>query len=328
MDRHRSFYADAVDALDIAVQLERDGVGPSTAGRYRHSDVFSLAEELYARVPRHALEPEEDETPARRGLVPAAAVGLLYLLAALLLRAVPVVGLTLPLVVPLAVYAFVHGAAAALVPSFGGPARRGSWAARGTLALGVGALLALAQPVGPAQIALALGVGMAEGCATWFRHIGRSHLQARSTREFRSRMRPVLPVTVLCFLGLLAGLTAVASTLTSAYGGHGGSDQAATLVEAGVSGLTPASWAAQGLAGVALLLAFLLRRCGRGASGLGVLVLACLGAVAARAIPGHAGLVACGCGFLLAVVGAWAWTALLSPASHRALREHRAAHRA
>ncbi|MEY9843996.1 hypothetical protein ABH940_001060 [Streptacidiphilus sp. BW17] len=319
MERHRSFYADAVDPLDIAVELERDGVGPSTAGRYRHSDVFSLAEELYARVPRHALAPEQDEAPTQRRLLPAAAAGLLFLLPALLLRVVAGLGLPLPLVVPIVVYT----AAVAFVPAFGGAARRGSWATRGALALGVGALLALAQPVGAAQIALALGVGVAEGCARWFRHIGGSHLQARSTREFRSRMRPVLPITVLCFLGLLAGLTATASVLESVYVGHGGHGQAAQLAQTGAWGLTSASWLAQGLAGVALLFAFLLRRCGRSPSGFGVLALACVGAATARAISGHAGLVAWACGLAIAVVASCAWTTLLSPVSHRPV-SHRA----
>jgi hypothetical protein len=332
MERHRSFYADAVDPLDIAVELEREGVGPSTAGRYRHSDVFSLAEELYARVPRHALAPEADRAPTPRRLLPAVAVGLLFLLPALLLRAVAGFGLTLPLAVPIVVYT----AAAAFVPAISGPARRRSWATRGALALGVGGLLALAQPVGAAQVALALGVGAAEGCARWFRHLARSHLQARSTREFRSRMRPVLPITVLCFLALLAGITGTASALASAYAAHAGHGQAAQLAQAGAPGLSSASWLAQGLAGVALLLAFLLRHCRRSLFSFGVLALACLGAATARAIPGHAGLVACACGLAIAVVTPCAWTTLLSPVSHRAIDgtadgprpDHGAGHRA
>ncbi|MEU2563698.1 hypothetical protein ABZ626_30870 [Streptomyces longispororuber] len=42
----------AVDPLEIAAALEAHGMTDRTAARYRHRDVFSLAEEMYARVPR------------------------------------------------------------------------------------------------------------------------------------------------------------------------------------------------------------------------------------------------------------------------------------
>ncbi|MFE3245487.1 hypothetical protein ACFXJ7_35005, partial [Kitasatospora indigofera] len=64
MARHRALCEQAVDPLEIAAGLEEAGLGPGAAARYRHADVFSLAEELYARVPRRppdprAAEPEE-----------------------------------------------------------------------------------------------------------------------------------------------------------------------------------------------------------------------------------------------------------------------------
>ncbi|MFJ9825834.1 hypothetical protein ACIRSU_15885 [Streptomyces sp. NPDC101160] len=59
MHRHRELCERAVDALEIAAGLEAHGVTDRTAARFRHRDVFSLAEELYARVPR-------DETPRTR----------------------------------------------------------------------------------------------------------------------------------------------------------------------------------------------------------------------------------------------------------------------
>ncbi|MFJ6695670.1 hypothetical protein ACIQM4_06325 [Streptomyces sp. NPDC091272] len=61
MHRHRELCERAVDPLEIAAGLEAHGVTDRTAARFRHRDVFSLAEELYARVPRA----DEDDVPAR-----------------------------------------------------------------------------------------------------------------------------------------------------------------------------------------------------------------------------------------------------------------------
>ncbi|MFH8365720.1 hypothetical protein [Streptomyces sp. NPDC018031] len=49
--RHRDLCAQAVDPLEIAAGLEARGVTDRVAARFRHRDVFSLAEELYARAP-------------------------------------------------------------------------------------------------------------------------------------------------------------------------------------------------------------------------------------------------------------------------------------
>ncbi|MET9322420.1 hypothetical protein ABZX75_19845 [Streptomyces sp. NPDC003038] len=57
LHRHRDLCARAVDPLEIAAGLEAHGLTDRTAARFRHRDVFSLAEELYARTPR-------GETPA------------------------------------------------------------------------------------------------------------------------------------------------------------------------------------------------------------------------------------------------------------------------
>ncbi|WP_406442489.1 hypothetical protein OHB14_26470 [Streptomyces sp. NBC_01613] len=59
MHRHRELCERAVDPLEIAAALEAHGVTDRTAARFRHRDVFSLAEEMYARVPR------DDDAPAR-----------------------------------------------------------------------------------------------------------------------------------------------------------------------------------------------------------------------------------------------------------------------
>ncbi|WP_431042352.1 hypothetical protein ACQUSR_10835 [Streptomyces sp. P1-3] len=67
MLRHRELCERAVDPLEIAAGLEARGVTDRTAARFRHRDVFSLAEELHARVPR------AEELPAGRLVVPAPA---------------------------------------------------------------------------------------------------------------------------------------------------------------------------------------------------------------------------------------------------------------
>ncbi|MFE4452461.1 hypothetical protein [Streptomyces sp. NPDC056796] len=51
MHRHRDLCERAVDPLEIAAGLEAHGLTDRAAARYRHRDVFSLAEELYARAP-------------------------------------------------------------------------------------------------------------------------------------------------------------------------------------------------------------------------------------------------------------------------------------
>ncbi|MYV39070.1 hypothetical protein GT030_09335, partial [Streptomyces sp. SID1328] len=54
LHQHRDLCERAVDPLEIAAGLESHGFTDRSAARYRHRDVFSLAEELYARVPRDA----------------------------------------------------------------------------------------------------------------------------------------------------------------------------------------------------------------------------------------------------------------------------------
>ncbi|MFG2116536.1 hypothetical protein ACGFRB_28520 [Streptomyces sp. NPDC048718] len=52
LHRHRDLCRRAVDPLEIAAGLEAHGMTDRTAAWFRHRDVFSLAEELYARVPQ------------------------------------------------------------------------------------------------------------------------------------------------------------------------------------------------------------------------------------------------------------------------------------
>lgn len=63
LHRHRELCERAVDPLEIAVGLEAQGVTDRTAAHCRHRDVFSLAEELHARVPRTTERPSPEPQP-------------------------------------------------------------------------------------------------------------------------------------------------------------------------------------------------------------------------------------------------------------------------
>ncbi|MFG3657717.1 hypothetical protein [Streptomyces sp. NPDC047706] len=64
MHRHRDLCERAVDPLEIAAGLEAHGITDRTAARFRHRDVFSLAEEMYARAPRANDNPHSATPPA------------------------------------------------------------------------------------------------------------------------------------------------------------------------------------------------------------------------------------------------------------------------
>ncbi|MEU6849947.1 hypothetical protein ABZ901_08475 [Actinacidiphila alni] len=68
MHRHEVLIAGAVDEWEIAAGLEAHGVTDGAARRLRHRDVFGLAEELYARVPRAAQRPAPVERERERSL--------------------------------------------------------------------------------------------------------------------------------------------------------------------------------------------------------------------------------------------------------------------
>ncbi|MFE4534308.1 hypothetical protein ACFRKB_04435 [Streptomyces scopuliridis] len=63
LHRHRELCARAVDPLEIAAGLEAHGITDRTAARFRHRDVFSLAEELYARAPRTTADGISEPRP-------------------------------------------------------------------------------------------------------------------------------------------------------------------------------------------------------------------------------------------------------------------------
>ncbi|MFC1417391.1 hypothetical protein [Streptacidiphilus cavernicola] len=332
--RHLPLCETAVDPLEIAAELEAAGIGPGTAGRYRHSDVFSLAEELYARVPRRpsALRVPPPESPWRRRAGPSLGIGLLYLLpCAALWLARSTGGAARGPGVALTVAGLL-----ALVAAVGSGQGRGRgpehpFLARLGFALGLAGLLGLGVTGGlalPVATALACSVGAADWCARWFRHIGWGHLgAARSQSEFRERMRPVLPVALFLYLTALSVLTFAAVVIKR--------DRGATGVAAAVGGADGTVWAAQECAGAVLLLVLLLWRCGRRQDALAALlgVLAAVGVAAAAvgaaapwrvpAAGGPAGTAFAeallwGCGPTAVLLLPYAWTVLLRPESHHA----------
>ncbi|MEV5612042.1 hypothetical protein [Streptomyces sp. NPDC052225] len=263
MHRHRDLCERAVDPLEIAAGLEAHGVTDRTAARFRHKDVFSLAEEMYARVPRDG-DPGEllAVAPAEPTGVRGAWAGLALLpgaVCALVLPALTATTGTARLAVGIG-GAFALAAALRTTLRHGplraveGPAapatRLWVWWLLGYALLGDGLLnAALAggpdeawAPATAPDLALAVAVAPATWCAHLFVAGARRRLAAsRGLAEFASSVRPLLLGCVLLFALALAVLLGLAGSLL-------GED---------------ADYAAAGALGVLLLLARLLTAHGR-----------------------------------------------------------------
>ncbi|MFE9402527.1 hypothetical protein ACFYNY_12190 [Streptomyces sp. NPDC006530] len=226
MHRHRELCERAVDPLEIAAGLEAHGVTDRTAARFRHRDVFSLAEELYARVPRDTQPP----SPERELTAPSAGRALWGLLpGTVCVLAVEGVRLTEGAVRP------AVGALGALALTVTltlvlrrGPLRAGP-GTRPAAVLGSAWLMAYAAggdglldealrggpdgawPLDPAAVTgLAFAVAPALWCAHLFSVQARKKLDSsRGLAEFTGRSRPLLLATVALYLcGLVLCLTA------------------------------------------------------------------------------------------------------------------------
>lgn len=235
MHRHHDLCARAVDPLEIAAGLEAHGVTDRTAARFRHRDVFSLAEELYARVPR-AEEPAPPAAPAPgRALGARMVLGALWLLPGALCAATAFAVLRVDAVRKDATTGLAAGAGGALLTVIAlwlclrrGPLRvRGSGrGGRIAHALCAGWLLGYAAagdwlltglldrrppyeaaPPAEAAVLLALAVAPAAWCAHWFTVRARRRLAAsRGLEEFAAGVRPLFAGMVTAFL---CGLTAL-----------------------------------------------------------------------------------------------------------------------
>ncbi|MFG2316546.1 hypothetical protein [Streptomyces tendae] len=235
LHRHRDLCERAVDPLEIAAGLEAHGVTDRTAARFRHRDVFSLAEEMYARVPRDRdtpASPEDAPTPGPRR--PRTAGVVLALLPGALCAAA-VIGLRLTEGRPRLIAAVV--AVLALALALGAALRRGPLSAAtrttstwtcwlvGYALLGDG-LLRTALSGGPdglpdgsadgpwpvtvaPVLALALSYAPAAGCAHLFAAGARGKLtSSRGLADFSAAVRPLLLGAFVLYMGALAGLLA------------------------------------------------------------------------------------------------------------------------
>ncbi|MEV5243030.1 hypothetical protein AB0K89_28540 [Streptomyces cinnamoneus] len=186
--RHHTLCAGAVHPLEIAAALEKHGIGDRVAAEYRHRDVFSLAEELHARVERdedtHGQPPPATRdggtaAPERRPTACAAlraGWGRAGLPAWLWLTAYALTG-------DCAVTLLLHG-------------RHG----RSAHALAAAAVNAAA----PTALALACAVAPAAWCAHWFTERARRVLaHSRGLDEFARQVRPALLVALALFLAAL-----------------------------------------------------------------------------------------------------------------------------
>ncbi|MFJ1806296.1 MULTISPECIES: hypothetical protein [unclassified Streptomyces] len=248
MHRHRELCDRAVDPLEIAAGLEAHGVTDRTAARFRHRDVFSLAEEMYARVPR------DGDAPALTAAATATTIprprldrALLTLLPGVLCAAT-VTGVRLTqgrtcllvsaggiLAVALALRAVLRRGP--LSPRSGahvGPHRTGAWTCwlLGYAALG-DSLLRVAVAGGPDGLpdgtadgpwpfaaAPLLTLALACAPAAWSAHLlavrARRRLEtSRGLEEFAASVQPLLLGTCALFL---CALTALAPLCAAALG--------------------------------------------------------------------------------------------------------------
>ncbi|GAA3741111.1 hypothetical protein [Streptomyces tremellae] len=238
LHRHRALCASAVDPLEIAAGLEAHGITDRTAlTRFRHRDVFTLAEELYARVPHD--EPAGPQPPAapktaRPALAPWAPATLLPGPAAALIEATA--GHTEG---PARIGAVLAGALA-LSAAVAASLRRGPLRAAGRevpggglwtgwllafAACGGGALDALAGVrafhAGPAPlVALCCALAPAAWCAHLFSvRAGRRLAHSRDLAHFAAGTRPLLLASVALYA---CALTGIALLLARAQGGGAG----------------------------------------------------------------------------------------------------------
>ncbi|WP_238427407.1 hypothetical protein [Streptomyces adustus] len=240
MHRHRGLCERAVDPLEIAAGLEAHGVTDRTAARFRHRDVFSLAEEMYARVPRTDASPPRPLTAAATrpradwvllallpGALCAATVAGLRLTTGqprLITAAVGILALALGLRAALS-----RGPLSAVTPRTGAhPAGGNSWPwwLLAYAALGDGLLhdavaagphgLPACLTGGPWALATAPVLALALACApaAWSAHLlsvraRRKLTTSRGLEEFAASVRPLVLAVFALFLGALTALLAL-----------------------------------------------------------------------------------------------------------------------
>ncbi|MFJ4923652.1 hypothetical protein [Streptomyces sp. NPDC088725] len=244
MHRHRRLCEHAVDPLEIAAGLEAHGLTDRTAARFRHRDVFSLAEELYARVPRFQdhTAPAAEARPAGTAGAPGARGGRTgwagWTALSLLPGVVCVVTFAgLERTSGQSEFAIALAGAFALSGTLSGCLRRGPLRAEGRtvpaaglwtywllacLLCGDGLIEQLVSggPDGPwpatvtPLAALAFAVAPAAGCAHLFSVQARRRLRgSRGLADFAAGARPLLLTAVALYAALLTGLAVLANVV-------------------------------------------------------------------------------------------------------------------
>lgn len=246
MHRHRDLCERAVDPLEIAAGLEAHGISDRTASRFLHRDVFSLAEEMYARVPRDAEAPPSPApptTPRARAdwilltLLPgafcAAAVVALHLTQG---RSRLIAATAGTLAVTFALRAALARGPLATTDRGHPTAARVTWLV-GYALLGDGLLRAAAAggpdalPTGAAEgpwplttapvLALALSCVPAAWCAHLLAVRARRKLSSsRALEEFATSAKPLLLGTFALYLCALAALLALTATVLDQPSAH------------------------------------------------------------------------------------------------------------
>ncbi|MEV5902640.1 hypothetical protein [Streptomyces sp. NPDC052127] len=289
MHRHRELCERAVDPLEIAAGLEAHGVTDRTAARFRHRDVFSLAEEMYARVPRDGDAPPPPTvtaTPRPRldralltllpGVLCAAAVTGVRLTHGRTCLLVAAAGI---LAVALAVRAVLRrGPLSPHRDAHPGPHRTGAWTCwlLGYAALGDGLLRAAVAggpdglpdgtTGGPWPLAAAPLLTLTLACApaAWSAHLLAVHARrrldtSRGLEEFAASVQPLLLGTFALFLGALAALTPLSAAVLGEPADYGHTLTLGALLFLArlltVHGFTHAPAVALGVVGTAEVLA-------------------------------------------------------------------------
>ncbi|MFF9201527.1 hypothetical protein ACF1AE_06830 [Streptomyces sp. NPDC014986] len=245
LHRHRDLCERAVDPLEIAAGLEAHGITDRTAARFRHRDVFSLAEELYARVPGHGETPRPapEPTPPRRGAGRTVRLLLPLLPGALCAASVIALrhtgGRTRLYAAAVGVLAVTLALRAVLrrgplgtrgsVPPRSATASR-TWWLTGYALLGDGLLgaaisggpdgLPNGTPQGhwPLTVAPVLALTLSCAPAAWTAHLFTARARrrlgsSRGLEDFAASVRPLLSGTVALYLAALAALLAASSAL-------------------------------------------------------------------------------------------------------------------
>ncbi|MFF5445143.1 hypothetical protein [Streptomyces sp. NPDC012888] len=215
MQRNRELCEQAVDPLEIAAGLEALGLTDRTAARFRHRDVFALAEEIWARAPHPgpagAARPPAAGSPDRpaRGVLSGCALALLPGALVLLIGAATGSGRAEPPVWAAALTGLVIAAGLLLPvppgPRPAGPLRRVPWPALAVAALGYAWAAHRYGPAAGAGLAAALAPAHWLGAGYAARARRRLAL-SRTLDEFRGAARPLVPLALGLFgLAVLPG---------------------------------------------------------------------------------------------------------------------------